>query len=195
MSDSIVYESTLKTIKAINERLAVYERQGLTDSAYYQKMIERIRLEGLPTTTSKTGTIRLSRAKADISNMDLSALSRVSKMPSLKEERQRVKAKGYKTRKDQDERINQYGRLQKWFEEHLDELYEELQAGLVQADTLYKEIKNGLRDNEYDEIFNMIDEFEKARARTNAIFQDSKYAVKPDEVFPKGGDYFDGGGI
>ena len=54
---------TLKKVKAINERLAVYERKGLTDSYVYRDLVNSLTLLQIPRTLSKTGTVRISRSK------------------------------------------------------------------------------------------------------------------------------------
>ena len=56
----------LNDIKAINERLANFERKGLSDTTAYKKIVMDIERSGLMTTHSKKGTIRLSRSKKAI---------------------------------------------------------------------------------------------------------------------------------
>ena len=57
---------TLKKVKAINERLAVYERKGLTDSYVYRNIVNSLTLLQIPTTLSMTGTVRISRSKESL---------------------------------------------------------------------------------------------------------------------------------
>lgn len=175
MSDNIREESILKTIKAINERMAVYERQGLTDSYYYRKMQERIRLEGLPLTTSKEGELRISRSKSALEEISEQSLKRINNLPSLKEERKRLRASGIKDIMEQNKQIQQYGDLQKWCEDNLDDLYDDELSGLAEADTLTSKLKEGLRTYDYDRIFAMISKYEEAKAKSEEIFSDSKW--------------------
>lgn len=165
----------LNDVKAINERLAVYERQGLTDSAVYQSIIERIKLEKLPTTKSKTGTIRISRAKTDLSDITEESLQGVKNIGGLKQERAKVKAKGFKTKSEQDERIKNYGKLKKWAEDHLHELYEDAKMGLQEAINLQYAFDSGLRNLDYDTIWAMIAKYEEARKKMWDVFEKSKY--------------------
>lgn len=192
MADNIRDETVLKTIKAINERLAVYERQGLTDSANYQKIIERIKLEKLPTTTSKSGNLRISRAKSAISEIDYKSLQRTAKIESLKGERQRLKAKGIKTKSEQDKQIINYGKLKKWADEHLDDLYDDMLSGLEEAGKLYDAFKDGLRTLDYDTIFAMIDKYEKAKQARDERLKGSKWSPKEnDDIHGDYNDYFE----
>lgn len=167
--------NALNVIKAINERLAVYERQGLTDSAQYRKIIERIQLEKLPTTTSKTGTIRISRAKADVSKVDNNALTRVENLGGLKQERAKARSKGAKTTREQNEQIKNYGRLEKWAEENLSEIYFDAKAAMVEAEEVQTMFDNGIRNMDYSDIWAVIDRYEKAKSDRDYIFQQSKY--------------------
>lgn len=57
-----------KKIKAINERLSVYEKKGLSSTTAYKKLITDIERSGLATTKSKSGNLRISRAKSNLNN-------------------------------------------------------------------------------------------------------------------------------
>lgn len=170
--------NVLNTIKAINEKLAVYERQGLTDSANYQKMIERIQLEGLPTTTSKTGTIRISRSKKNLLDISTESLERVKVLPSLAQERAKMISRDITDREEQDYNIKSYGRLKKWADENLNDLYPSALSGLEEAQDLMEMFDIGMRLFDYQYIFDMIKRYEKAKANQDEVYQDSKYFVE-----------------
>lgn len=179
-------KQTLNKIKAINERLAVYERQALTDSAQYQKIIERIKLEKLPTTFSKSGNIRISRSKTAISSISEQSLTRISNLGGLKEERAKARSKGYKTKKEQDEQIKNYGRLEKWAEENLYEVYYDAKAGMAEAQAVESMFDGDSRNMSYDEIWAIINKYEEAKKDRNNIMKNSKYWKFDDDL--SGGD-------
>ena len=174
----------LKIIKRINQRLAEYEKRGLTDSRYYKKIVTKMKMSGLDTTHSKTGELRLSRSKnaleKAITEFGSEALQRIESLPSLKQEVAKEKARA-KTNKERAttreiyERINKQGKLERWLEENLTPLYADAQAGMKEAETLYKATKEGLRPKTYDYIFSLIERYEKAKAKMESIFQKSNF--------------------
>ena len=60
--------SLLNDIKAINQRLADYEKQGYAETRDYKNLVREVEKSGLQLTKSKSGTIRISRSKQNISN-------------------------------------------------------------------------------------------------------------------------------
>lgn len=175
MADTIRDESILKTVKAINERLSVYERQGLTDSYNYRRIVERIKLEELPTTFSKEGELRISRKKTDLSSINFSSLQRVERLPSLREERKKLKDKGIKDTLQQNQRIQDYGNLEEWINSNLDMLYDDALAGMDEAKAFNDALSAGLRDDRYSDIFEMIRKYEEAKERRDAIYAESDW--------------------
>lgn len=163
----------LKTIKAINQRLDVYEKQGLTESRYYKRMISTIRNLGLPTTQSKSGHVRISRSKLYMEDISVKDLERVSKLPSLKEERQKARKElksklGRKaTQEEVSEHISQSGKLESWIEDHLDQVYVDMRLSDEKisnaATSIYKMLKDGLRKYDYSFIWSQIEQYEKIR--------------------------------
>lgn len=168
----------INTIKAINERLAVYERQGLTSSANYQKIVERIQLEGIPTTISKTGTIRISRSKENLINMSAESLGRVKSLPSLAQERLQLKRRGVTDRAEQNYNISSYGKLKEWADANLPELYPSALGGLEEAQDLQEMFDKGLRMFDYQYIFDMIDRYETAKKNQESVYQNSSYFIE-----------------
>lgn len=166
-----------KVIKRINERLAVYERKGLTDSANYQRIIERIQLYDLPTTESKNGQLRLSRKKDDIQEINLNDLVKIDNLPSLKQEVAITKKKLTErlerkpTREEIERDVKNYGRLEQWAKDNLPELYIESKSGNEKAQELESMFDSGLRNFDYDYIFQKIQEYELSK---NQIFKDLK---------------------
>ena len=84
---------TLNVIKRINERLAVYERRGLEESAKYKQLVNKIELYDLPTTQSRKGKLRISRKQEDLHNINTEDLQDIDKLGGLKEELKQVKTR------------------------------------------------------------------------------------------------------
>ena len=70
--------------KRINSRLSEFERQGLTDSAYYQRIITAIAVNRFKRT--EKGHISLSKESLQLLQANQSQLLRIDSMPSLKHE-------------------------------------------------------------------------------------------------------------
>lgn len=177
-------DETLRIVKRINERLASYERKGLTDSAYYRNILERIELLGLPTTRGRNGELRISRATEDLRELatDLRAdLDRVDRLPALREELRKLPRELRRaSREEKYEHIRAYGYLRTWCEEHLVELYNEARSGLSEANELQELFDNGARNRDYSEIFRLIEAYERARARSRASMRGNSFI--PDGV-------------
>lgn len=58
----------LKSIKAINQRLADFERKGLSETSEYKRIVMNIERSGIKTTKTKSSNIRISRSKDNLSN-------------------------------------------------------------------------------------------------------------------------------
>lgn len=162
-------KETEKLIKAINERMAVYERKNLTESIVYRRLQESIRIMELPSKEIREGVYRISRTKEAIEKLseESQSLSRLNLMGGLKEE----KKKARESLKNNDEKptekaiiehIRNYGRLEKWSYDNLSNLYE-FENIIAEAGKLAQAYDVGLRPRSYDEIFDMIDAFESAR--------------------------------
>lgn len=175
----------LKKVKAINERLALYEEKGLTDSATYQGIQDALRILGVPTTLSKptkrnpTVAQRLSRSKEAIQYLSTEegqkALERIDKKGGLKQEIARTKkrlkeATGSKKAPsaiEVHEAIKAYGMLDKWLEENLSDLYDYAQVEDTEEATnnLLNMLDDGGRYYTYEEFFAAIKAFEEAKAK------------------------------
>lgn len=160
-----------KAIKRINERLAVYERKGLTDSANYQRIIERIQLYELPTTESRDGQLRLSRKKEDLQSINLNDLVKIDNLPSLKQEVAITKKKLTErlerkpTLEEIQRDISNYGRLERWAKDNLPDLYIDSKSGNESARYLESMFDSGLRVYNYDYIFDKITDYENEKLR------------------------------
>lgn len=151
-----------KALKRINERMAVYQRQGLTDSAYYKKMVDKIKLLDVPYSESK-GRFKISMKKSDIAKMDADTIAMLDSMPSLKQERKQAKEQGYKTTKEQNEYISNKGQLETWASDNLKEVYKDARSGLESAIILEGLFEDGLRKVNYDKVFGCINRYERER--------------------------------
>ena len=180
---------TLKKVKAINERLAVYERKGLTDSYVYRSIVNSLTLLQIPTTLSRTGTVRISRSKEALqilSNQSpqpgrkagqvspLEALLSVHAKGGLAKEKKLLKAEGIAD-KDIPEMISLRGRLQQWIDTNMDDVYS-LREKMEEAARVYEMVREGLRKYTYREIDEAIKKYETARDNMKSIAARSKYA-------------------
>lgn len=170
----------IKVIKRINERMAVYQRQGLTDSANYKKMVEKIELLNVPFSNTK-GRFKISMKKAELKKIDPDNLAILDSMPSLKQERQHAKEQGYKTTKEQNQYIKNRGSLETWAEENLDDVYKDSLSGMETAIRLKGLFEDGLRKVNYDKVFDYIDKYEREREREFRMLHDSEFY--DDDIF------------
>lgn len=166
----------LNVIKKINERLASYERRGLTDSASYQEILETIELLELPTTESKSGTMRISRAKTAIPEVSERDLTRLDEIGGLREEMKIAKEKGYKTTEEKHNYINNYGYTKSWMNENIDNLYADVIKGInPYAKELMGKIKGGLRAETYEKIKGMIALYENYDGTWEKVRRESQF--------------------
>ena len=175
-------KDTEKLIKAINERMAVYERKDLTDSIVYRRLQDSIRIMDLPSKEVREGVYRISRTKEAIARLseESHSLSRLDLIGGLKEEkknaREALKKMGVQpTEKSIRENIRNYGKLEKWADDNLSSLYE-LETTIAEAGKLVQAFDGGLRSRSYNEIFSLIDSFESARDKWVAEANASKLA-------------------
>lgn len=169
----------LKVIKRINQRLAIYEKAGLTESYNYQNIISTIRSLELPVTKSKSGHLRISRGKLSMENMNEVDLAKVDRKPSLAQERQKARKKlkndlGRKpTKQEEDEFIKQSGALNTWIDNNLDYVYmlqrSENEKLSEASSKLISMMHNGLRNYKYDVIWDMIHKYEKLLEQSRVI--------------------------
>ena len=180
---------TLKKVKAINERLAVYERKGLTDSYVYRSIVNSLTLLQIPTTLSRTGTVRISRSKEALQILSnqvpqqgrkagqsspLESLLYVYGKGGLAQEKKLLKAEGI-AEKDIPEVISLRGRLQHWIDTNMDDVYR-LREKMEEAAQVYEMVKEGLRKYTYTDIWDAIKKYENARDNMKSIAAKSKYA-------------------
>ena len=181
---------TLKKVKAINERLAVYERKGLTDSYVYRSIVNSLTLLQIPTTLSKTGTVRISRSKEALQILSnqvpqpgrkagqgdpMEALLSVYAKGGLAQEKKLLKAEGI-AEKDIPEIIALRGKLQQWIDTNMDDVYS-LREKMEEAAKVYEMVKDiGLRKYTYTEIDDAIKKYETARDAMRGVAAKSKYA-------------------
>lgn len=181
---------TLKKIKAINERLAVYERKGMTDSYVYRNIVNSLTLLQIPTTLSRTGTVRISRSKESLQILSnqipqpgrkagqrspMDALLFVYKKGGLSMEKKLLKEEGI-VEKDITKIIKFRGKLQDWINNNMDDIYE-LHAKMEEAANVYIMIKDaGLRKHTYADIDDAIKKYETARDAMRGVAAKSKYA-------------------
>lgn len=181
---------TLKKVKAINERLAVYERKGLTDSYVYRSIVNSLTLLQIPVTLSKTGTARISRSKEALQILSnqtpqpgrkagqgspLEALMSIYAKGGLAQEKKMLKAEGI-AEKDINEIIGLRGKLQQWIDTNMDDVYS-LREKMEEAAKVYDMVKDiGLRKYTYTEIDDAIKKYESARDAMRRVAAKSKYA-------------------
>lgn len=183
-------QEILKKVKAINERLAVYERKGLTDSYVYRSIVNSLTLLQIPVTLSKTGTVRISRSKEALQILSnqvpqpgrksgqgspLEALQSVYAKGGLAQEKKMLKSEGI-AEKDILEIIGLRGNLQQWIDTNMDDVYS-LSEKMEEAAKVYEMVKDiGLRRYTYTEIDAAIKKYESARDAMRGVAAKSKYA-------------------
>lgn len=188
--DKMTTAETLKKIKAINERLAVYERKGLTDSYVYRSIVNSLTLLQIPQTLSHTGTIRISRSKEALQILSnqipqqgrkagqgspLEALLSIYARGGLAHEKKMLKAEGI-AENDINEIIGLRGKLQQWIDTNMDDVYS-LREKMEEAAKVYEMVKDtGLRKYNYKEIDDAIKKYETARDAMREVAAKSKYA-------------------
>lgn len=181
---------TLKKVKAINERLAVYERKGLTNSYVYRSIVNSLTLLQIPVTLSKTGTTRISRSKEALQILanqapqpgrksgqesPLEALLSVYAKGGLSQEKKLLKAEGI-AEKDIPEIIELRGKLQQWIDTNMDDVYR-LREKMEEAAKVYEMVKDiGLRKYTYTEIDDAIKKYGSALDAMRGVAAKSKYA-------------------
>lgn len=181
---------TLKKVKAINERLAVYERKGLTDSYVYHNIVNSLSLLQIPTTLSKAGTVRISRSKEALQILSnqtsqkgrkagqgspMEALQTVYAKGGLFQEKKLLKSEGI-SEKDIPEIIRTRGKLQQWIDTNMDDVYN-LREKMEEAARVYEMVKDdGLRNYTYAQIDEAIKTYETARDAMRGVAAKSKYA-------------------
>lgn len=187
----------LKKVKAINERLAVYERKGLTASSTYQGILNAMEIMEIPTTTSRTGTPRISRSKEALQYFTTAEgtmeLEKIDKKGGLKQERERTKNKlksttgstKAPTTKEIDQAIINYGKLEKWAAENLSDVYGFAKV-LDEAAELEGMFDEGLRYYSYEEIFAAIDKYEEARKKYEEEMNQSDLSRATETVILQG---------
>lgn len=177
----------VKTIKRINERLAVYQRQGLTDSERYNRIVKKIELLEIPFSDTK-GRFKISLKKSDLVKIDTEDLKTLDSMPTLKQERQLAKEMGYKTTKEQNEYIKTRGSFIKWIEDNAEVLYQDAMSGTSSAKQLESLLKEkgkgqGVRNVDYNKVFSLIEKYEKAKERERQLLHDSNFHNNDSEFF------------
>ena len=180
---------TLNVIKRINERLAVYERRGLEESAKYKQLVNKIQLYDLPVTQSRKGKLRLSRKKEDLQNINTEDLKEIDNLGGLKEELKQVKARLVNqgndprdfTTGDLYKEITNYGYLKTWSDENLTDVYKDALAGFNSAVELKNMYKKGLRTYDYDNIFSAISRYETESKKIYEQLDNERFV--PHEYF------------
>ena len=181
--------TTLNNIKRINERLAVYERRGLEESAKYKEIVNKIELYGLPTAQSRKGKLRISRKKEDLQNINTEDLQEIDKLGGLKEELKQVKSRlinqGNDPRdfikEDLYKEITNYGHLKTWSDENLTDVYKDALAGFNSAVELKNMYSKGLRTYDYDSIFSAISRYENESKKIYEQLDNERFV--PHEYF------------
>lgn len=181
--------TTLNIIKRINERLAVFERRGLEESAKYKQIVNKIQLYDLPVTQSRKGKLRISRKKEDLQNINTDDLKEIDNLGGLKEELKQVKVRLANqgndprdfTTGDLYKEITNYGNLKTWSDENLTDVYKDTLAGFNSAIELKNMYKKGLRTYDYDTIFNEITRYENECKRIYEELDNERFV--PHEYF------------
>ena len=169
----------VKIIKRVNERMAVYQRQDLTDSVKYRKMKEKIELLEIPFSDSR-GRFKISLKKSDLSKIKEEDLETLENMPSLKEERKLAREKGYKTTKEQNQYIKDRGSFEKWAEDNLDQVYIDAKSGFSSAEKIKdlfqeKGKGQGTRNVDYSVVWDLVDKWLEEKEEMDSDLKKSNF--------------------
>lgn len=172
--------------KRINSRLSEFEKQGLTDSAYYQRIITAIAVNRFKRT--EKGHISLSNESLKLLQNNQSQLLRIDSMPSLKHEVKLAKKYGAKTKSEINENIKQRGRLEQWAENNLPYVYDNAKQGVDEAIELQNAFDDGkVRNMSYDEVWSLIRRYENVITKRDRELSKSKFDKDGNEQkFTKG---------
>lgn len=164
-----------KKIKAINERLADFERKGFTHTKEYKSLTNIIEKSGLKTTLSKSGNIRISRGKSNLENKAIKTeygnkmqteelLDRILKKQTLgdvkKRAKESLKKEGLKKPSEREitERINKYDEVRQTIEDRKSEWYLKLQLYANNNSDSIQEAKDIIHKGLVDITSNLINQ-------------------------------------
>lgn len=162
-----------KRVKAINERLAYYEREGKTNSKFYRETVAMIKASKIDT-KSRKGTVRISRSKSILKNITDELLRKLDKKSSVKkatmQARKSLKEMGVKkpTKEQIEEFINDKDIVDAKMEDMLIEIYAKQSRGAelsepeTKLDKIMRKDGNGKYERwTYKEMANIIREQEE----------------------------------
>ena len=183
-----------KMVKRLNQRLLTFEKEGLTNSAQYDYIIEQAKLHGA-LTQSKTGKLRISES----TNMSASDLNKLAKTKTagklISEKTKQMRAEGENpTREEVIEVLNEEGSLRKWISDNLEFVYY-MEKENVHASTILSMLKAGGRKFTYSQFWDRIHEYEKRNKQwedqTGKKVEDMQYLPHVSGVYEEGGSRFD----
>ena len=143
-----------KQIKRINQRLAQMEKTGYKGTSIYNRLVTAILTSGLKTSGSRSGNVRLSRAKRQKEGNGLFTfqqnLDYIENQPKLGDELIKAKKEDYFRGETPKERvINKYN-FDERLNDFLQQMYDDMNRGNMYAFELENQSRNGLRNKTYD---------------------------------------------
>lgn len=156
-----------KQIKRINQRLAQMEKTGYKGTAIYNKLVTAILTSGLQTSESRSGNVRLSRAKKQKQGNGLFTfqqnLDYIENKPKLGDELIKAKKEGYFEGSTPKERvINKYN-FEERLNDFLQQMYDDMNRGNMYAFELENKASKGLRNETYDYLESLMNSIEEIR--------------------------------
>ena len=184
----MIQQQALNAIKRINQRLAEFEKQGLTEARTYKNLITEIKTSGLPLTQARNGNIRLSRSKFAQSTVikkdDI--IKKIDDVGSLKTEIQKARKEGYKTKREIIDYINKEGNLTEWLENNLDFVYEDSLKGYDSASELIIQMQSkkdsATRNKSYDYMWKLINEYIEEKSKLKKVTNNSSFNIPNNAV-------------
>ena len=156
-----------KQIKRINQRLAQMEKTGYKGTAIYNRLATAILTSGLQISESRSGNVRLSRAKKQKSGNGLFTfqqnLDYIENQPKLGDELIKAKKEDYFKGSAPKERvINKYN-FEERLNDFLQQMYDDMNRGNMYAFELENQSRKGLRNETYDYLETLMNSIEETR--------------------------------
>lgn len=123
-----------KDIKKLNERIADFERSGLTESSQYKTLISQVHAIGVPIKTTKKGNTAIKNTKfmteEQIAKISKMAESKNTKGQAVKQAKKLIKESGEELKTDKEEQnkqiqdvLSKVNKIEKIIEEYGNAIY------------------------------------------------------------------------
>lgn len=156
-----------KQIKRINQRLAQMEKTGYEGTGIYNRLVTAILTSGLQTSESRSGNVRLSRAKKQKEGNGLFTfqqnLNFIENQPKLGDELIKAKKEDYFEGETPKERVTKKYNFQDRLDDFLQQMYDDMNRGNMYAFELQNKSSKGLRNETYEYLESLMNSIEETR--------------------------------